>query len=375
MKKIVFLVILVVFVFVQFNFLQLKKYKWIPFNDNNISYSGAFIPINNSMIFAYSGCNFNFKTNSKNLILFLKDFSTDEQNNYVKILVNQKDTLLKLFSNVNKYDISKLLTEEESVVKIFKLTEASVGKIEFEGLKIDENSDLLPFILPKNKIVWIGNSVTCGYGNEVSIYGPPKGNPNTGFHSKNQNNFIAWGSVASRICNSQSIQLCFSGKGLYRNFDGSTELLMHQLIQKAIPQEGLDLIPTTVIAPIYVIHAGTNDFGYEGVNPQFKVDSALFISGLHKVFKIIQTWNPSANVIVVSSNMISDFYPKNGNKRLKTYLNSAIQQFSNSFLKFHFLELAVQKEPYGENWHPSSLEHQRMANQIVPILQNILKKQ
>jgi hypothetical protein len=374
MKKLVLLVIIILLVYVQFNFFANKKQKWIAFNHKLIQYSGAFVPAENNIIFAYSGCNINFKTNSKSLVLFLNDYSSDAQSNYIRVQINQKDTVLQLFSSIKKYDLSKLTTDIESFVQIFKLTEASVGKVEFEGVKMDENSELLPCNLPQHKIVWIGNSVSCGYGNEVSVYGPPKGNPNTGFHSKNQNNYTAWGSVASRICKAKAIHLCFSGKGLYRNFDGSTMLLMHQFIQKAIPQEDIDIIPSTVMAPIYVIHAGTNDFGFEGANPNNKVDSALFISGLHNVFNIIQSWNPLAHVVVVSSNMVSDFFPKNGHKRLKSYLNSAIKNYPNSLLKFHFLELALQNEPYGENWHPSALEHQNMAKQIVPLLQDIQNK-
>jgi hypothetical protein len=327
------------------------------------------------MLFAYSGCNINFKTNSKSLILIFNDFSNLPQSNYIRVEVNNKDTILQMLSTIKKYDVSTLISEKESVVRIFKLTEASIGKIEFEGLKIDEGAELISLQLPKNKIVWIGNSITTGYGNEISVLAPPKGNPNTGFHSKNQNNYKAWGSLASRICDAQAIHLCYSGKGLYRNFDGSNELLIHQFIQKSIPQDDLEIISSTVTAPIYIVHAGTNDFGYEGANPQFKVDSALFVNGIHKVFKIIESWNFNAEIIVVSSNMISDFFPKNGNKRFKKYIQSAVQNFDNKSLKFHFLELKVQSEPYGENWHPSAFEHELMAKQIVPLLQSILQKQ
>ncbi len=373
MKNFFFVCIVSIVGYFLFTFFSFNQNQKIPFNHQLIQYSGAFVKTDDNMLFAYSGCNINFKTNSKSLILIFNDYSILPQSNYVRVEVNNKDTILQLLSNVKKYDVSSLISQKESLVRIFKLTEASIGKIEFEGLKIDEGAELLSWQLPKNKIVWIGNSITTGYGNEVSVMAPPKGNPNTGFNSKNQNNYKAWGSIASRICDAQAIHLCYSGKGLYRNFDGSNKLLIHQFMQKAIPQEDIDIVASSVNAPIYVVHAGTNDFGYEGANPQFKVDSILFVNGMHKVFKVIESWNSTADIIVVSSNMVSDFFPKNGQKRFKNYVNSAVQNFDKKSLKFHFLELKVQSEPYGENWHPSAHEHELMAKQIVPMLKSIIQ--
>lgn len=375
MQKILVVLIWLLGVVIHFNFFETEKTKWIDNSHPKISYSGAFYYTQKSMRFAYSGCNINFKTNSTKIILNLRDYSLPTSSNYLLVKINFKDTVIQLYNNILKYDVSNLLTDSINAISIYKLTEASIGKIDFLGLEILGNSFIDTLRLSSKKIVWIGNSVTCGYGNEVEILAPPKGNPTTGFHSFNENNYKAWGSIASRNCKAQAIHLCYSGKGLYRNFDGSKHLLIKDFIQKSIPQDNIEINPETVMAPIYVIHAGTNDFGYEGGYPDQLVDSIRFIKGLQSVFRVINLWNPQAEIIVASSNMLSNYYPKNGNKRLKSYLENAIKTFEKSNMKLHIIPLNIQQQPYGENWHPSAIEHQKMAAQIEPLLKQILSKQ
>ena len=128
------------------------------------------------------------------------------------------------------------------------------------------------------KIVWIGNSITCGYGNEVSIAPPPQGNPSTGFHSVNQNITKAYGSLISKQLNAQSINLCYSGKGIYRNYHGDQEKTIPKFINQVFPDStGYPIEKAQITASLYIINAGTNDFGNENLPNATKVDSAKFV--------------------------------------------------------------------------------------------------
>lgn len=348
--------------------------KFYPHFYPGINYLGAKAVSQDFVALAYSGFQIRCTTTAKQFKLKLADFSKADQANYLYIQVNHLDTTLALTPDVLVYDLSTLFTADTSLVLIHKLTEAAIGKIHFYGLETNANAQLWHEENKLQKIVWVGNSITCGYGNKVQVAAPPKGNPNTGFHSVNQDNYWAWGSIVARALHLDAVQLCYSGKGLTQNFDGSTHLLIKDLLTYALPDEQTELDLNDVFAPVFVLHVGTNDFGCEAHQQHKQVDSAAFIDALHQLFFVIKQINPQANVVVVASNLTTNYYPKMGLSRLQHYLQMGINSYPQSSMKFSYLALQSQEAPYGENWHPSLLEHQKMANQILPILQDILNK-
>src|SRR5690554_1850406 len=103
-----------------------------------------------------------------------------------------------------------------------------------------------------HEIEFIGNSITCGYGNESS-QNPPK----SGFTSVNENNYMAWGAIAARELQAQYSCVAYSGRGLYQNNDGSTAGTLPKIYDQVIADNATVTWDNTRYVPdIIVINLG-----------------------------------------------------------------------------------------------------------------------
>ena len=83
---------------------------------------------------------------------------------------------------------------------------------EFWGFVLDKGKKLVETpALPSRKIEFIGNSITCGYGNE----GLKK---EEGFDYATENHYYSYASITSRNLNAQHWVVARSGIGAYRNY-------------------------------------------------------------------------------------------------------------------------------------------------------------
>ena len=106
-------------------------------------------------------------------------------------------------------------------VQLFKRTESFVGVTRFYGFELMGFKAAAEVEKPTKKLLIIGDSFSCGYGNDVEL--SAEQNPEIGFHAKNENNYLAYGAVAARKLGFQYQCIAYSGRGMYRNFDLSND--------------------------------------------------------------------------------------------------------------------------------------------------------
>lgn len=270
---------------------------------------------------------------------------------------------IKLKTDHNKVDLHNFVNfKKGDTLRIIKLTESSVGLV---ILELSKHQQFNPQPLNSRKIIqFIGDSFTCGYGNEASIEAPPKGNPNTGFHTENQNNYFAWGAMASRALKMDYLCTSFSGKGLIRNNDGNAQGTMPALWKMVLAQHSYKTYKPN--ADIYVIHLGTNDF-FQGVP-----DSSQFVRVLVRLAEDCLQNDDQSRVVLCVSNGLTDSWPLGENRRTHhfSYVKSAFDLLNKTHNanRVLFLDLPVQSPPYGEDWHPSLKTHREMAEMLVDLL-------
>jgi hypothetical protein len=106
------------------------------------------------------------------------------------------------------YVISSTLTDAPHTLLIFRRTEASTGPTSFLGIEIDDGKTLLtPPGKPGRRIEFYGNSITCGMGNEA----PDNADDD---NMAEENNFLAYGAVASRKLDAEYVCIAKSGIGI-----------------------------------------------------------------------------------------------------------------------------------------------------------------
>ena len=105
------------------------------------------------------------------------------------------------------YPAAAGLADKEHTLELFKRTEPLVGTTQFLGLQLGKGKLLPPPARPKRRIEIVGDSITCGYGNESA-------NQNEKFAPGTENNYLAYGAVAARALKAEYVAVAWSGKWL-----------------------------------------------------------------------------------------------------------------------------------------------------------------
>ncbi|MCS6823905.1 MAG: GDSL-type esterase/lipase family protein [Cytophagaceae bacterium] len=287
----------------------------------------------------------------------------EPKKNYYYIIVDDQAPELVPWDDGKEVHKLRKLNNGIHEVTIFKRTEALVGDGEFLGLEIESGKSLLPLEnIPQRKIEFIGNSITCGYGNE----GDSKDCP---FSPETENNYMAYGAITARALNAQYMAVAYSGKGMYRNYDESTKETMSLIYDRIFPHEPSPKWNFDKWKPdVVVINLGTNDFA-KG-NP----DSTIFCNTYLNFVKRIRNYYPQAHIFCISGPMMSDTWPP-GNKAwttIKNYITACVKKMEVlGDKKVYSYFLTPQGEgDYGCDWHPNVKRHQKMANELTAFIKS-----
>lgn len=319
--------------------------------------------------FAFPGVSIKTAFSGTGISILLKEYGlgTATTTNYFAVIIDGGEpTVLQLSKNQTEYVLASNLPKGNHTVEVFKRTESNVGKVDFMGFTLPKGTTIIePAPLPKRKIEFIGNSITCGYGNEISTTTPDKYH----FTSANENNYMAWGAVTARKVQAQYSCVAYSGRGLMQNNTGSktgTLPLIYDNIIADSPSpvwNHYDYIPDVV-----VINLGTNDFAAEVSSATYKVDSTQFVQTYIAFIQKLRSYYPNASFICCVGTMMSDYYPVGGKHwtRIQNYVSSVAQYFnSQGDSKVYYLMLDPQLSPYGEDWHPTKKTHEQMATKLT----------
>lgn len=352
--------------------------------DNTSFYSASEIPLEISgrhvfdqkkLHFSNSAVSFQFKVKAKKVIIVLESLSSpdEKQANWVQILINE-ELSNPIFLKKGKNDYVLDLNESENSIKIIKCTENYVGEIIFHGISLQKGDKLLENE-PKNKksILFIGNSITCGYGNMLSIPAPPSGDPLTGFHAVHENAYESYALKTARKRNLEAELCCFSGIGMYRNFDGDTNQTMPKIFDRVfLHKKNSPKWDFSKSNPeIIFINLGTNDYFLESENKPLNENRFIecyvsFIQKLHELY-------PNAKFICATGSMMSDYWPENKNclSRLKNNISQILATFQNTEITVTDFHFTPQNAPYGEDYHPSKATHEKMAAELSLYLEKL----
>ena len=339
-----------------------------------ISYAGRMdFRSRNDPSFSYPGTSIKLKFTGDAFDMLMQEMGEggDAHTNYFTVIIDAgKPEIIKLEKKQKIYFLARSLDLREHTIEIIKRTESSVGSVILHGFRLRRGHKLLPLEnILQRKIEFIGNSLTTGYGNDISIEAPPKGNPNTGFHSVNENNYTSWGALTCKTLNAQYSCIAYSGRGLYRNNTGAMHGTL-PLVYDYITPDKTDAIwnHQKFIPDVIVIDLGANDFA-QGVP-----DSALFCDTYTSFIEKLRGIHPLAKIICVAGNSTTDAWPAGENRwsNMKKFINSTVK-LSNSKgdNAVYYFELTPQQPPYGEDWHPTNATHKKMSEAITPFIKSI----
>lgn len=168
---------------------------------------------NNKVLLIASASSVSFDFEGSTCVINLQSVDTYEHHNFVSLELDgeyigrvriEKGAAQKIPVTITNKNKKHHLT-------IYKATEAVNGAILFIGT----TAKLIESVVPKKKkIEFIGDSITCGFGNDTAEI--PCG---TGEWYDQHNGYWAYGPIASRSLDVDYVLSAVSGFGMYRNWN------------------------------------------------------------------------------------------------------------------------------------------------------------
>ena len=230
---------------------------------------------------------------------------------------------------------------------IVRESEALAGEDQFLGFDFVPGGELLPLPEPERRrprIEIVGDSITCGYG----ILGD---GPECHFSLDTERATKAYGALAARKLAADLTTICWSGRGIYRNYDEPDAPTMPEL-----------WTPDPKGAPdVVVVALGTNDV----LAPRDRFDPSRFERAYLAFLARIRAAYPKAPVVLGVSPMLEGV-----ERRLlaDSLANIVAARRSGGDASVDILVWEEQGKRLGCDFHPNAAMHEVMARQLVEAL-------
>jgi lysophospholipase L1-like esterase len=238
-------------------------------------------------------------------------------------------------------------------------------KPDFRGLILDEGARLLPPpTLPQRTIEFIGNSITCGYGNESVVAPDP-------FEYETENHYLTYAQQTCRALGAYAHVVARSGIGVYRSYDGPKEGTPNNVMTTEYEYTNLydrsERWDFSRFQPQLVcINLGTNDLSTNNY------DTALLKAAYQRFLKQVRSHNPKAKIVFLCGSMLNGKELEIARTILNEVTEEAHQQGDKEVYRFDFTPQTGELG-YGASWHPSLKQHEKMAAELTTYLRKLMK--
>lgn len=334
--------------------------KFILPQSHDLQYMGRFDMRNTQeFVCSYPASSVFLHTNSPIVKLHIQDYPLEQgRPNYIAVIVD--GVVFKefpLIPNQTEYTIFESSERSFRHIQICKRTESLIGNIGFKGFTVDDASQNKPVVVPEKKILFIGNSITCGYGNEGTNATDP-------FTAETENAYMSYAAIAARTMQAQYHLIAYSGKGIYRNwadtvFDVET---MPKVFHKTLAFDTCNSWNHTSYKPnLIVINLGTNDF-----SPPTGANKELYIDRFSQFLQTLTQLYPEVPIVCVNSQMLQE--PQRSYQI--EWIQQSIGMLPNTTI--YFCQLSMQGPlGHGADWHPNIAQNKVNASELVGFCKEI----
>lgn len=320
----------------------------IAANDERIQLSGRWDTKSASPSSVWSAATVCFRINGT----ACKAIVTSPGDNYLSICVDGKFvSKTKLGKTKDPIAVAEGLTAGEHLIELVNATEPYYGSMVFGGLDLPAGTTLLKAPPVTRRIEFLGDSITCGYGNEDS-------DRNHHFKTSTANAALTYGVFAARQLKADWTCVAISGIWLSQPMDPTKEPLPKIYPRMTLSkQSSWDF--TRDIPDAVVINLGTNDSGGKPFDAdKYKAAWVSFVSDIRKNY-------PKAHIFCTIG-------PMGQSKQMQDYITQAVAEINTAGdAKVYDIKLPRQDEKIdgiGADWHPTVKCHQRVADVLAPMI-------
>lgn len=270
------------------------------------------------------------------------------------------------------YTLAQNLPYGNHTIRVVKLSEVGYGRSAVMKIKVMGLEDIRP-TLPKNRrLEFIGDSITCGYGNICTTKSPD-------FITWEENGYRTFAAFIAQEFEAEANFISVSGTGVFHDYGMNTHNLIPELYgytDKMLyehygkPAKAWNF--ENYIPDLIVMRLGQNDSRYcEGWDRAEEERTEDIFHSRRKEFKEkyqefllkIITFNPNILILCHFDNSMS----------LKYEIKEAIEEIQKKNSQVHYIELPEKsmEEGVGANGHWSVCTHRRAANTLSAKIREI----
>lgn len=331
--------------------------------DKNIQYVGRICFDNPERPrFTYPGTQVNISFTGTSVKLWAKPRSgyfmaqVDQAEPFKVAMMGERDSIVT---------IATALSQGCHTLRLMYVIEGYELKPDFRGFILDQGARLMsPPDLPKRTIEFIGNSITCGYGNESTVASDP-------FEYETENHYITYAQLTCRALGAYAHIVARSGIGVYRSYGGpktgtpenvmTTEYEYTNLYDRSEKWDFSKYQPQLVC-----INLGTNDLSTNNY------DAKRLKDAYRQFLKQVRSHNPKAKIVYLCGSMLNGKELEIAKKTLDEVVADANRQGDKEVYRFDFTP-QTGDIGFGASWHPSKWQHEKMAAELTAYLRSLMQ--
>ena len=260
-------------------------------------------------------------------------------------------------------EIANGLSAGEHTIELYRRTEASLGESQFLGFELG-GGQLLSAPAPANRrLEVVGDSITCGYGNEGANMDCP-------FTPGTENHYLSYAAIAARKLGAELHTVAWSGKGLICNYGDDANSCTDPLpayYDRSLPARAESRFDFSQFQPdVVVVNLGTNDFSTDS-DPEPADFEAAYLAFLAR----LRALHADAFLLLTIGPMLSGAELANVRQYITNVVRSRNDAGDHKVKSFEF-EPQLASDGYGCDWHPSRATHEKMALTLETVLKSTL---
>lgn len=325
----------------------------IPATDSHIAIMGRTdINNDNNIVFGHPGVSFKVEAVGQSLSA---DLYSTNGNSWIDVIVDDRaPTAIKIANTPQTIELFRFTDTAKHSVEIIHRSENWHGQIILKQFTLTGGQFLPASLLPKRKMLVLGDSVTCGEAID-RVTGEEK---NTHWWNARE----SYGMLTAQALNAQVNLVCWGGRGLVRSWNGKTdEQNLSDFYEFAVGDNDptMKWDHTQYQPDLIVIAIGTNDFS-QGIP-----EREAYVTAYVKLINKLLTNHPHTHIALTEGAIL------NGNKKavLIDYIREAISRVNDS--RVH--QITSNNYPGdAQDAHPTKEQHAAMAKDLTPQLKALM---
>jgi hypothetical protein len=328
------------------------KKTFIPADNPNIAYIGRFDKsVPEKPVFMYSDCKVRTVFTGTSITLVMKD---DSSRNWFNVIIDDSLFVMKADHKDSIYQLASGLENKKHTLEIIRRSEWHGANTTILGFYLDHCKKLYKPEVSDRLIEFIGDSYTCGYGNEGK-------SREEHFTYETENAHLAFGPLTARAVKAECQLVSRSGIGMTQGYGGGKSFNMPRLYDEVTNDSTKRWDYSQSIPQLVMIDLGGNDLSAP-------LDSATFTDAYIKFLGRIRK-NYSAAKIVC---LVGPFPPDEKSNIWQRYVHAVVDSVSKTDSLVYYFEFNP-IELHGSDWHPNIAEDQALAADLIPYVKNLMK--